>query len=67
MVAVRADGDNRPLSSVKTPPQQGTLALFMEPNLEMPDSGSNLPFYGAAGVALLALGFGLKTRRRANS
>ncbi len=67
MVAVRADGDNRPLSSVKTPPQQGTLALFMEPNLEMPDSGSNLPFYGAAGVALLALGYGLKTRRRANS
>ncbi len=64
MVVVRADGDNRPLSSVKTPPQQGTLALFMEPNLEMPDSGSTLPFYGVAGAALLAVGYGLKTRRR---
>lgn len=65
MVVVRAEGDNRPLSSVKTPAQQGSLALFMEPNMEMPDTGTNLPLYGVAGAALLALGFGLKTRKRA--
>lgn len=65
MVVVRAEGDNRPLSSVKAPAQQGSLALFMEPNLEMPDSGSNLPLYGVAGGALLALGYGLKNRKRA--
>lgn len=65
VVTVRAEGDNRPLSAVKAPAQQGTLALFMEPNLEMPDSGSNLPLYGVAGAALLALGVGLKARKRA--
>ena len=66
MVVVRAEGDNRPLSSVKTPAQQGTLALFMEPNQEMPDTGTNLPAYGVAGAALLALGFGLTLRKRTN-
>lgn len=65
MVVVRAEGDNRPLSSVKAPAQQGSLALFMEPNLEMPDSGSNLPLYGVAGAALLALGYALKNRKQA--
>lgn len=65
MVVVRAEGDNRPLSAVKPPAQQGALALFMEPNLEMPDSGSNLPLYGVAGGALLALGYALKGRKRA--
>ncbi len=64
VVAVRAEGDNRPLSVIKAPPLHGSLALFMEPNLEMPDSGSNLPLYGVAGAALLALGAGLKMRRR---
>ncbi|MGI4853253.1 MAG: LPXTG cell wall anchor domain-containing protein [Janthinobacterium lividum] len=65
MVVVRAEGDNRPLNAVKTPAQQGSLALFMEPNMEMPDTGSNLPLYGVAGAALLALGVGLKSRKRA--
>ncbi|MGI4755327.1 MAG: LPXTG cell wall anchor domain-containing protein [Janthinobacterium lividum] len=65
MVVVRAEGDNRPLSAVKTPAQQGTLALFMEPNMEMPDTGTNLPLYGVAGAALLALGYGLKRRSAA--
>lgn len=65
VVAVRAEGDNRPLSAIKAPAQQGSLALFMEPNLEMPDSGSNLPLYGVVGAGLLALGAGLKVRRRA--
>lgn len=65
MVVVRAEGDNRPLSAVKPPAQQGSLALFMEPNLEMPDSGSNLPLYGVAGAALLAMGYALKRRKRA--
>ena len=65
MVVVRAEGDNRPLNSVKTPAQQGTLALFMEPNMEMPDTGTNLPMYGVAGAALLALGYGLSLRKRA--
>ena len=64
MVLVRAEGDNRPLSSVKPPAMQGALALFMEPNLEMPDSGTRLPLYGTVGAVLLALGFGLKSRRR---
>ncbi len=64
MVVVRAEGDNRPLSAVKPPAQQGSLALFMEPNLEMPDSGSNLPLIGVCGAALLAVGYVFGWRKR---
>ena len=64
MVSVRTDGDNRPLGSVKPPPMSGSLAVFQEPNLELPDTGTNLPLYGTFGAILLALGFGLKARRR---
>ena len=65
VVSVRTDGDNRPLGSVKAPAMSGSLAIFQEPNLELPDTGTNLPLYGVAGAVLLALGFGLKTRKRA--
>ena len=64
MVSVRTDGDNRPLGSVKPPPMAGSLALFQEPNMELPDTGTNLPTYGVIGGVLLALGLGLKARQR---
>jgi LPXTG-motif cell wall-anchored protein len=65
MVSVRTDGDNRPLGSVKPPAMSGSLAIFQEPNLELPDTGTNLPTYGVIGGLLLVLGFGLKARKRA--
>ena len=64
MVSVRTDGDNRPLGSVKPPAMSGSLAIFQEPNLELPDTGTNLPAYGVIGGVLLALGIGLKARQR---
>lgn len=64
MVSVRTDGDNRPLGSVKPPPMAGSLAIFQEPNMELPDTGTNLPTYGVIGALLLALGVGLKARQR---
>ena len=67
MVSVRTDGDNRPLGSVKAPAMSGSLAIFQEPNMELPDTGTNLPLYGVIGGVLLALGFGLKARQRAKA
>ena len=67
MVSVRTDGDNRPLGSVKPPAMSGTLALYQEPNLEMPDSATNLPTYGLLGGLLLAVGIGLRARQRAKA
>jgi LPXTG-motif cell wall-anchored protein len=63
MVSVRTDGDNRPLGSVKPPAMAGSLAIFQEPNLELPDTGTNLPTYGVIGGLLLAIGLGLKVRQ----
>ena len=34
----------------------GTLAFFQEPNMEEPDSATNLPTYGLIGGLLLAVG-----------
>jgi hypothetical protein len=67
LVSVRTDGDNRPISPVTAPPLAGKLAFFKQPNLEQPDSGTNLPTYGVIGGLLLAVGFGLKSRRRATN
>ena len=67
MVSVRTDGDNRPLGSVKPPAMSGSLAIFQEPNLELPDTGTNLPTYGVIGGLLLAVGLGLKARQRAKA
>jgi hypothetical protein len=56
LVSVRTEGDNRPMNSVKAPAMAGTLAFFQEPNMEEPDSATNLPTYGLIGGLLLAVG-----------
>ena len=64
LVSIRTDGDNRPMNSVKAPALSGKLAFYQQPNLEQPDSGTNLPTYGLLGGLLLAVGFTLKAKRR---
>ncbi|SEB62659.1 hypothetical protein [Terriglobus roseus] len=64
LVSIRTDGDNRPMNAVKAPAISGKLAFYQQPNLEQPDSGTNLPTYGLLGGLLLAVGFTLKAKRR---
>jgi hypothetical protein len=65
LVSVRTEGDNRPMSSVKAPAMAGTLAFFQEPNMEEPDSATNLPTYGLIGGLLLVAGFVVRRFRTA--
>jgi hypothetical protein len=64
LVSIRTDGDNRPMNAVKAPGFSGKLAFYQQPNLEQPDSGTNLPTYGLLGGLLLAVGYTLKAKRR---
>ncbi|SEG26049.1 MYXO-CTERM domain-containing protein [Bryocella elongata] len=64
LITVRTPGDPRTPNPVKALPMVGKLAVFQQPVMEEPDSATNLPTYGVAGVLLLAVGLGLRARRR---